>query len=204
MRQKITYVQRKDEDRLFAPIQILDPKFLKREIYRVVDPDDVFECGIYRMNPNAWYILGKDKESRKIFGMYLNSHYELLKNLFIRARTEDPPSFFYQDSEAKRFLLEKFHNNLDYGIFDIDAGKIKIRRMTNKEALHKLEKMLSDMCNIPKLKLYKDEIDSMVEKVEKLKEKMNALLEEKRDVPLLKVEELKKLEEKLLYSLIVE
>jgi hypothetical protein len=33
---------------------------------------------------------------------------------------------------------------------------------------------------------------------------MSALLEEKRDVPLLRVEELKKLEEKLLYSLIVE
>jgi hypothetical protein len=206
---KVIYIQRKGEDRLFTPVRVINPKLLDKKIYRVVDKDEVFEYGIYRINPNSWYVLGKDKEARKIFGMYLNSHHPLLKDLFIRASTEDPPSFFYQDAGIKRVLLEKFHNNLDFGIFDVDAGKIVVRRMNNKEALYKLKNILADMYNIPELKIFNDKINSMTKEFEKLKKRMNVLSDRRNaliSTPntdpnyLQKTEELKLIEKKLLYS----
>jgi len=207
---RIIYVQRKSEDKFFAPVEVISSeKFLDKKVYRVVSKEKVFEYGIYKMNPNAWYVLGKDKEARKIFGMYLNRHHPSLKDLFIRATTEDPPLFFYQEHEIKRILLEKFHNNLDYGIFDVKEGKIVVRSMPNKEIIHKLKNIIGEMNETPELRIFSSKIKSMMEETQKLKRKLNILSDQKNNLlstsltdpeHLQKIEELKMIEKKLLYS----
>ena len=146
MTQKHVSIQKKKEKKILR--LNYGEKYLEAldaDVYVIEDRDKVFECATYMMNPNVWYVLGADAKSREMFGKYLISHHLGLEDLFLKARTTNPPDFFGQDWMLKALLLKKFHNNFDYGIFDVEGGKIKIRRMLNKEAVHKLEKILEDM-----------------------------------------------------------
>jgi hypothetical protein len=212
--QKVIYKKESEESTL--PVPVLPPQ--DRKIYRIENREEVFEYAIRRLNPNFWYVFGHKKTHRDIFGMYLNEHHPELKNLFLRAVLEDPPDYFnLKDTELKGVLLTKFHNNQNYGIFDIDRGKIKVRRMNNREAVRKLRAILIDIQGIyegkkkSRLRLFKKEAQSLMRKLNKIQTNLESLEEAYKEQALtevhpddperfLKLVKRKELEEKLYYA----
>jgi hypothetical protein len=153
--QRVVYAQRKGLEGIEGTVYafLYDPD---QKIYTIRDPKEVLKIGLCRMNPHILYVFG---DNLKLFENYLKSFHPELLEIFIRSVAEDSPKIIYQDDIIKRLVFyNTLHDNPDTGIFIVESGRLRIKRMSNKESMRKLEYILHSIFDLYESK------DSITEK----------------------------------------
>lgn len=192
MAQELVYLQ-KDEEILglekqqyerLAPEQLTDVKTLRELATVDVKKDEALKTALNDMNPHFSYIFG-DKIG--VFGAYLNSHHPELEFYFLRTNLPDPPDYTnIKDFTLKGHLTKKFHWNRHYKLFDIDKGKVKLRRnMPNVEAIKIIRCILLDCARVYEwgedkdlIRVLKEEAKSLMPKLDEIVKKLESLRKE--------------------------
>jgi len=109
------------------------------------DLEEIYKEGLNKINPNMRYVFDGYEN---ILNEYFERHNPKLADLFISCVLGQKQNYFKQDRTVKEMLLSKFHGNPNYRIFDVDRGFIKLRRMTNKDAVGVMRNIISDIVKI--------------------------------------------------------